>query len=417
MNGFRKLFASAAFSAAGVMTGVLPAIAADPVKVGYIIPLSGGAAASIGQEMSRATHMAVEQINAAGGIASLNGAPIDLLEVDSRGDPKVALTEAERLITVEDVSVMIGAFQSSVTFPATAVAEKYGIPWIVDLAAKADITERGYKYVFRPTQVPSSGNADSVVDFVTWANATTGDPAKTAAIVYENTDWGQDLAQRLRLRFNEAGVEVVLDESYPANAPDLRPLVLKMKGRKPDVISVTAYAADAIQLHKLIAQMQIDAKAIIGSGAGQVDPTFIPSVGAAGTEGIVSTNGWAGYESTINTPFAEAFWDGYVEKYGTEPSEFSVVAYSVVWILKDALERAGSADPDAIRDALAETRFEGNDVAKLLGYDVVFDEKGQNTEKRFVVQQISDGVYRTVWPEAVAAPGYEMKWPVGKAAN
>nr|WP_272213040.1 ABC transporter substrate-binding protein [Marinicella sp. W31]MDC2878980.1 ABC transporter substrate-binding protein [Marinicella sp. W31] len=116
MNGFRKLLASGALSALGVVAGTLPATAADPVKVGYIIPLSGGAAASIGQEMSRATHMAVEQINAAGGIASLDGAPIELLEVDSRGDPKVALTEAERLITVEDVSVMIGAFQSSVTF-------------------------------------------------------------------------------------------------------------------------------------------------------------------------------------------------------------------------------------------------------------------------------------------------------------
>nr|WP_272214271.1 ABC transporter substrate-binding protein [Marinicella sp. W31]MDC2878979.1 ABC transporter substrate-binding protein [Marinicella sp. W31] len=175
------------------------------------------------------------------------------------------------------------------------------------MAAKADITERGYKYVFRPTQVPSSGNADSVVDFVTWANETTGDPAKTAAIVYENTDWGQDLAQRLRQRFDEAGIEIVLDESYPANAPDLRPLVLKVKGRKPDVISVTAYAADAIQLHKLIAQMQIDSKVVIGSGAGQVDPTFIPSVGKAGTEGIVSTNGWAGYRIDHQYPLRQGF--------------------------------------------------------------------------------------------------------------
>ena len=98
-------------------------------------------------------------------------------------------------------------------------------------------------------------------------------------------------------------------------------------------------------------------------------------------------------------------------EYGVEPSEFSVVGYSVVWILKDALERAGSADPKAIRDALAETRLEGNDITKLLGYDVVIDEKGQNTLKRFVMQQIADGAYRTVWPEAVAAPGYEMSWP------
>lgn len=412
MNSFWRPLVSGTICALGLAgLGMTAAQAADDVKVGYIIPLSGGAAASIGQEMSRATHMAVEHINEAGGISSLDGAKIDLLEVDSRGDPKVALTEAERLITVEGVSVMVGAFQSSVTFPATAVAEKYEVPWVVDLSAKADITERGFKYVFRPTQIPSSGNADSVVDFVQWAGEKTGKKPETAAIVYENTDWGQDLAQRMRDRFAENGVKVVLDESYPANSPDLRPLVLKIKGRKPDVISVTSYAADAIQIHKLINQMRIDALAVVGSGAGQVDPSFIPSVGAGGSEGIFTTNGWAGYESAITTPFAKRFWDEYVAEYGVEPSEFSVVGYSVVWILKDALERAGSADPKAIRDALAETRLEGNDITKLLGYDVVIDEKGQNTLKRFVMQQIADGAYRTVWPEAVAAPGYEMSWP------
>lgn len=412
MKPFWKSLVSSSISVLGIAgLGVSMAFAAEDVKVGYVIPLSGGAAASLGQEMSRATHMAVKHINEAGGISALDGAKIKLLEVDSRGDPKVALTETERLITVENVSVMIGAFQSSVTFPATAVAEKYEVPWIVDLSAKADITERGFHYIFRPTQIPSSGNADSVVDFLKWASDSTGKQAKTAAIVYENTDWGQDLAQRMRKRFADTGVKIVLDESYPANSPDLRPLVLKVKGRNPDIISVTSYAADAIQIHKLISQMRIDAMAVIGSGAGQVDPSFIRSVGAGGSEGMFTTNGWAGYESAITTPFAKRFWDEYVAKYDVEPSEFSVVGYSVVWILKDALERAGSSDPKAIRDALAETRFEGNDVTKLLGYDIVLDEKGQNTLKRFVVQQVADGAYRTVWPEAVAAPGYKMVWP------
>lgn len=401
------------FAALGV-AGALAASAqaADPVKVGYIIPLSGSAAASIGLEMSRATKLAVKHINEAGGIAALGGAKLQLVEVDSRGDPKVAITEAERLITVEKVPVIIGAFQSAVTFPAVAVAEKYQVPWIVDLAAKAEITERGFKYVFRPTQIPSSGNADSVADFVAWASQKTGQKPKTGAIIFENTDWGQDLAQRMRVRFQEQGISVVLDESYPPNSPDLRPLVLKLKGRKPDVVSVTSYAADAIQIHKLIEQMQVDTMAVVGSGAGQVDPTFIPSIGPRAANLTFTTNGWAGYESAITTPFAKKFWDEYVASHKVEPSEFSVVGYSVVWVLKDALERAKSTDPKAIRDAVAATRFEGNDVAKLLGYDVVFDEKGQNTKKRFVVQQIADGKFRTVWPPAVAAPGYAMTWPV-----
>ena len=384
------------------------------VKVGYLIPLSGTAAASIGQEMSRATHLAVKHINESGGIEALGGAKLELVEVDTRGDAQVAITEAERLINVEKVSTLIGAFQSSVTFPASAVAEKYQVPWIVDLSAKAEITERGFKYVFRPTQIPSSGNAASAADFIEWVGGATGTGPKTAAIVYENTDWGQDLANTMRDRLNKAGIEIVFDESYPPNSPNLRPLVVKLKGAKPDVISMTSYTGDAIQLQKLVAQLRVDTMGIIGSAAGHVDRTFIPTVGEKETNYVLSTNGWAGYDSAITTPFAHRFWDDYVATHNADPTEFGVSAYADVWILKDALERAGSADPKAIRDALAETKMMDNDVAKLVGYDIAFDEKNQNTLKRFVVQQIQDGKYYTVWPEKLKPEGYEMVWPAPK---
>ncbi len=397
--------------AAAVLALTSPAHAADTVDVGYLIPLSGSAAASIGRDMSRAAHLAVKHINAEGGIQSMGGAELNLVEVDTRGDPQVAITEAERLITQVEVPVLMGAFQSATTFPATAVAEKYGVPWVVDLAAKADITERGYKYVFRPTQVPASYNAQSTVAFVDYVNQTTDSPVKTAAIIYENTDWGQDMANTLRAGFEQIGVEVVLDEAYPPNSPDLRPLVLKVKGQKPDVVSVTSYAADAIQIHKLLEQMRVGAKGYIGSAAGQLDSSFLPSVGTGVSENLFTTNGWAGYESTITTPFAQRFWDEFVETYGVEPNELSVSAYGATWVLKDALERAGSADREAIRDALAQTRIEGTDLNALLGYDIVIDEKGQNTHKRYVMQQISGEQYRTVWPDNLAAKDYRMTWP------
>lgn len=385
--------------------------AADPVKVGYLIPLSASAAASIGRDMSRATHLAVKHINEGGGIESMGGAQLKLLEVDTRGDAEVAITEAERLISNEKVSALIGAFQSSVTFPATAVAEKHRVPWIVDLAAKKEITERGYKYVFRPTQVPASANAQSMVDFVKYVNETTDKPAKTVAMIYENTDWGQDMANTLREGFKEAGVEVVLDEAYPPNSADLRPLVLKVKGRNPDVVTVTAYAADAVQLHKLLEQMRVGAMGYIGSAAGQIDSNFIPLVGEKIADGILTTNGWAGYDSVINTPFAKRFWDEFVAAYKVEPNELSVSAYGAVWVLKDALERAGSADPQAVRDALASTKLQNTDITKLLGYDIIIDETGQNTEKRFVMQQIDGTEYRTVWPESLASKDYKLVWP------
>jgi branched-chain amino acid transport system substrate-binding protein len=389
----------------------LPALAADPVKVGYLIPLSGSAAASIGQDMARATRLAVKHINEGGGIKSMGGAQLQLVEVDTRGDPQVAITETERLITREKVPVLLGAFQSAVTFPATAVAEKYRTPWVVDLAAKADITERGFKYVFRPTQVPASANAESMADFVIYAGQKSGKVAKRAAIVYENTDWGQDMANTLRTKFKAAGIEIVVDEGYAPNSPDLRPLVLKVKGSKPDVVTVTSYAADAIQIHKLLAQMKVDAMAYVGSAAGQIDSKFIASVGKEVTNNVYTTNGWAGYESTINTPFAKRFWDEFVAAHKLEPNELSVSAYAAAWVVKDAIERAGKAEPEAIREALATTRIQDTDLTRLVGYDIMMDAKGQNPHKRYVMQQITNGEYRTVWPESLASKSHKMVWP------
>ncbi len=396
-----------------VLLIVPQALASGTIKVGYLSPQSGTAAAPIGQDMTKGTKLAIKHINEGGGIQSMGGAKLELIEVDTQGDPKVGMTEAERLITVNKVPVIIGAYQSSVTYPSTAVAEKYKVPWVVDLSAKADITERGFKYVFRPVQIPSSGNADSVVDFVKWISEKTGKKPKTVAILTENTDWGQDLAKTLRERFaKEMGAEIVLYEPYPPNSPNLKPVVVKLKAKKPDLISVTAYTADAIQLHKLLAQMQVNAMAIIGSAAGQADRTFVPSVGEKASNYIYTTNGWAGYRSCITTPFAKKFWNEFKAQYEYDPTEFTVCAYGAVWVLKDALERAGKADPEAIRNALAKTDIRNTDITKLLGFDIVIDAKGQNPHKRFVMQQIYDGTYYTVWPGNVAVKDFKPIWPV-----
>ncbi|WP_151447046.1 ABC transporter substrate-binding protein [Lacisediminimonas profundi] len=422
MNHINKMNAAHRHNGLAIRTGLACAIAslfaasahaADPVRIGYLIPLSGSAAASIGKDMSRATHLAIKHINEGGGIKSMGGAKLELVEVDTRGDAKVAITETERLITREKTPVLLGAFQSGVTFPATAVAEKYRTPWVVDLSAKADITERGFKYVFRPTQVPASANAGSMADFVGWANKNLGKQAKTAAIIYENTDWGQDMANTLRAKFKAAGIEVVLDEGYPPNSPDLRPLVLKVKGKKPDVVTVTSYATDAVQLHKLMAQMQVNPMAYIGSAAGQIDSNFIPLVTKQVATHVYTTNGWAGYESAITTPFAKRFWDEFLAANKVEPNELSVSAYAATWVIKDALERAGKADPESIRNALAKTKIENTDLTRLVGYDIVIDAKGQNPKKRYVMQQITpEGQYRTVWPENLASKSYKPVWPV-----
>jgi branched-chain amino acid transport system substrate-binding protein len=120
----------------------------DTVKIGNVEPLSGPSA-SFGQQGKKAREMAVEEINAAGGIKSLGGAKLELIYADSKSDPNVGVTETERLINTDKVNIVTGCWNSGVTYPATAVAERYGVPFVVPVSVRDTITERGFKYVFR----------------------------------------------------------------------------------------------------------------------------------------------------------------------------------------------------------------------------------------------------------------------------
>ena len=386
---------------------------AAEIKVGHLLPLSGHAAAPIGQEMLAATQLAIKHVNDSGGIKSLGGATIKLVTVDTHGDPQNGMTLTERLINVEKVPVIIGAYQSAVTFPSTAVAEKYKIPWIVDLAAKAEITERGFKYVFRPAQCASAGNADSTIEFLKWIGEKTGRPAKTMAMVYENTDWGQDLAKTLRRRAPEIGVKIALDEPYPPNSANLRPLAVKIKGVNADVISITGYTADDISLCKLIETLRIEPMAVIWSGAGSLDQSFIPSIGRRGTNYNYTADGWGGYDACVRTPWAKKVWDDFKQMTGKNMSELSVDAYVAARVLAEALEKVKSTEPEAIRNALSKIKIKG-ELADFLGFPIEFDEKGQNPYKKYVTKQIYEGNYHLVWPPHLASREFKPVWPVPK---
>jgi branched-chain amino acid transport system substrate-binding protein len=396
-----------------VSIGLNKGYAVTEIKIGHLLPLSGHAAAPIGQEMLAATQLAIKHVNDSGGIKSLGGATIKLVTMDTHGDPQIGMTLTERLINVEKVSAIIGAYQSAVTFPSTAVAEKYKIPWVVDLAAKAEITERGFKYVFRPSQCASAGNADSTIEFLKWIGEKTGKPAKTMAMIYENTDWGQDLAKTLRRRAPEIKVKIILDEPYPPNSANLMPLAVKIKGVNADVVSITGYTVDDIAICQLIERMRIEPMAVIWSGAGSLDQSFIPSIGFRGTNYQYTADGWGGYEACVKTPWAKKVWNDFKQMTGKNMSELSVDAYVAARVLAEALEKAKSTDPEAIRNALSQIKIKG-DLADFLGFPIEFNEKGQNPYKKYVTKQIYEGKYQLVWPPYLASRDYKPIWPAPK---
>lgn len=385
---------------------------ANTVKIGNIEPMSGPSA-TLGQQGKAAREMAVEEINAAGGIKSLGGMKLELIYADSESKPEKGVAEAERLINTEKVHVLTGCWNSAVTYPTTAVAERYGIPFIVPVSVADKITEQGFKNVFRIAAKDSWWTRDQFA-FLKDMQDEFGTKVEKLAFVYENGDWGKGFATQWKKLAEEAGYQIVLDEPYPSTATDLSPVVQKIRRARPDVLLLVSNAADAILLTNTIAEYKVQLKAIVASGGGHADPSFLKAAGK-NAEHMFDIVEW---ETDINKPGAKEANDKFKAKNGYNLTGEAVDAYLAMYVLKDALERAGSLEPAKIREALAATNLTDG-PGMIVGYDAVkFDATGQNEMASPVIVQIADlgqGLERvTIWPKAARRAGYTPVFPVTK---
>jgi branched-chain amino acid transport system substrate-binding protein len=403
------VFATTAFLAV-IMFAPSGRAADTVVKVGNIIPLSGPSA-SVGQQGKNAREMAVEEINAAGGIKSLGGAQLEMVYADSESKPEKGVAEAERFINTEKVHVLTGCWNSAVSYPTSAVAERYGIPFIVPVSVADKITEQGFKTVFRIAAKDSWWTRDQFA-FLADMEKEFNTKVEKLAFVYENGDWGKGFAGQWKKLAEQGKYEVVLDEPYPSTATDLSPVVQKIRRAKPDVLLLVSNAADAILLTNTLAEYKVKLKAIIASGGGHADPSFLKAAGKNANH-IFDIVEW---ETDVNKAGAKEANAKYKAKYGYNLTGEAVDAYLAMYVLKDALERAASLDPAKIRDALAATKLTGG-PGMIVGYDAVeFDETGQNKHASLVMVQINDlgkGLERiTVWPNNARRAGYTPLFPV-----
>jgi len=404
----RKLVAAGAFALALSVAGA--AGAAENVKVGGLSPLSGNAA-SAGQQSKAAIELAVEIVNGqhpevkgmpGEGLPGLKGGKIELTFADHQGNPSVGQSQALRLIQQENVSAFIGAYQSSVTFAATAVAERYGVPWVVGDSVASNITGRGFKHVFRVTPI-ASDFAYNYMDFLNDVKKA-GQPVKSLAIVYENTDYGTSIADTLRKAIKEKGFELAADVAYGANTTDVSSQVLQLKEKKPDVVIVIAYTSDAILYQKTMQALDYKPPMIIADDSGYSDPSFIKSVGKI-SQGVFNRSSWSvGPHGSPTALIAEM----YKKKSGDEMDDTAGREMQAFFVLCDAIDRAGSTDPAKIQAALKATDLKPDQL--MMGYKgVKFDDKGQNVLAAGVMIQLQDGAnYVAVWPKASAQKAPEL---------
>jgi branched-chain amino acid transport system substrate-binding protein len=376
------------------------------VKIGTILPLSG-AAAQLGENSQKAIDMAVEEINENGGIKSLGGAKLEIVYGDSQGKPPVGVSEAERLLSNKDIVLLNGAWQSGVTLPASEVAERNKKVWIAPVPSDDSVTSRGFKYVFRLADT-SKMRVAGQVDFLNHLN--TLDPIKRVAIVYENTAWGQGVANSWKELLPKAGYEIVLEEGYDGNAAELTPVATKVKSANPDAVLMVSYLKDATLLTKAFTEQKVAPKAYIATSGGYADAEYLTNVGDASL-GFFDIAAW---ESDVSRPFSKETNDKFKSKYGHDMNGEMVKEYVAIYTIADVLERAGSVDSEKVRDAFASSNIvEG--PTQMYAKTINFDETGTLPEPGLVIvqfQEIDGKVERvTIYPPEDAREGSKLVYP------
>jgi branched-chain amino acid transport system substrate-binding protein len=390
------------------------AMAADPVKIGVIFPLSGNAGAA-GTSAKDAVELAAEIVNNAhpelkgiplaegAGLPNLGGAKIELVIADHQGNPSTGQQQTLRLITQEKVVAIVGAYQSSVSSAATQVAERYGIPFVVGDSVAADITNRGFKNVFRVTPVAS----DFANNYMLFLNDMKKDGHKVAsiAIVNENTDYGTSVAGTVKEAATKAGFTVAAQIPYSANSSDVSAQVLQLKEKNADCIIFISYTADSILYMKAMRNLDYMPPMIIGDDSGFSDPSFIPAVNDI-AQGVMNRSAW-----DIGKPGSHTYIinELFKKKTGHDLDDTSGRDMQAFFVLADAINRAGSSEGNKLRAALQATDLKPEQL--MMGYrGVKFDETGQNTEAATYLIQLQGKAYKAVWPEKSATA--KIEWPM-----
>lgn len=368
--------------------------AGNVIKIGAMYPLTGDQA-KLGEDNKNGLELAIAEINAAGGIKALGGAQIELVWGDTQAKAEVGISEVTRLIQQEGVLAVIGAYNSSVTNPATQEAEKLKTPFVVSMAVSDKITERGFKYTFRLCP-KASWYAKDQVAFLKDLKEMAGLDIKKVALLHEDSDFGESTAAGQKQYLEEAGMEMVIEVKYSANAPDLTTEVSKIKAANPDAVLTVTYLNDSILISQAREALGLTNIPWVDAAGGTIDPEFIKQLGA-------SAEGWfTEMEYSKYAAGAEGLNNRFKEKYGYDITGNSVYAYQAGYVIADALERAGKADKDALRDALATTKMPKGDTMVMHFNELLFDEQGQNPNATVFVMQVQNGELIPVWPKDAA---------------
>ncbi len=391
----RQFLQDAARGAITVATGLsAPAVLraqGAAVKIGVLHPVSGALSYS-GQQGRLGALMAIEEINAAGGIKALGGAKIEAVPGDAQSTPEGGNAEVEKM-NAAGVAAIVGGYASSICLSASQTAARYDLPYVVDVGVVDSIVTRGLKNTFRLG--PGFGViAKTALDNLVALNDQANKVAKTAIIVHEDSAFGAGLAKLLNAQLPERGFQVLETIPHPTPLRDFNNVVLKIRTQNPDLVIPANYYNEYVLLARTMQQQRLRPKAIYSVLGGAASSYKFVKEFPEAAQYIIDCNHWFDPKN----PKALA-----LKKKVEDKNEFYTyevfMNYSCMLLLADAIERAASADRAKIIAALESSTFAGH----VMPYGPTRFVNGQNQGAAPVNTQVIGNDIQVIFPSSFAS--------------
>src|ERR1700704_1906497 len=387
----RRGFAAGA-GAAGLLAGTAPfgilRAQSGPLRVGVLLPRSG-AQAGIGQDCQRGVEIAPAILK------DLGLPDLAIINADTETNVEIARARAEKLIN-DGAQLLIGAFDSGQSAAIAQVAEQKGIPFVINIAAAPQITEQGYKFVFRNFPTAPMILSDAFINQKELFDATGAAP-KSVIFMHANDTFGTSMQQGINAvmpRFNMP-YKIAETISYDATARDLSVEVAKAKATGAEALLMVSRLNDAILLTRELVKQRWSPMAVLSMGPGWYEDQYLKTLGKL-SDGPMSFVPWYDPNKKLAKQLEAALAKAYPD---INLNTNHVFTFEALLVAADAYKRAGSTDPKALADAIRKTNITEN---VSIGPGIQFDAKGQNDKLKNAAIQNRGGKLLTVAPKAAS---------------
>lgn len=412
MSGIRikrrqLLLGAGAASVALSMPSIVRAQAGGDIKIAMLSENSG-LMARTGNMLKIGAEMAVEDINKAGGVKALGGRKLQLVVEDVGDSIERARSAAQRLVSQHpDAVAGMGAWLSSHTLAITEVTERASLPWVT-IAWADSVTKRGFKYVADVSAPASKLVSDSLTRLLDLAEKNSGKRPKKIGLIYDNTAYSLAFIKPIKeVLLGKLNIEASVDEVFTPGLSDATPLIQRVRSGRPDFLLLNSSSvSDAKLLIEKLNEFGLGKGRLplLAPGANIGAPEMLKLLGQDKIEGVIALA--ANWESAKRKELAAD-----LAKRANEPwmTQDTLSTYGSVFVIKDALERAGTTDKDALMKAILATNTSTGPADYFCGGTLSFDAEGRRENAPVALFQWQNGRPVTVFPEEDAyAP---IKWP------